>query len=377
MNEKEIGEIRRRFSAAKSNINHIRGCCVSTEGQILSEFDQSLAFLTEDEIDKILGIIRKTLSGYLGRNLCDIEFSTKQVLESAEHKTLMDIRNTDMNDDDAVHELYQRIISSFEGIENNYIIMLASDKYDVPSRRVDGEKGDDSSEIFRYFVCCVCPIKTSKSQLGFYISGNPFRSVSADTVVTAPEVGFMFPSFDDRSANIYKALFYTKSTQNDYSGLIDTLFKSELIPLPADLQRETFNTIVEKVAEEQCNLHVVKTLHNQLNEMILEHKEQKEAEPLFLDKNKIVGVLESSGLEEKQINEFKDKFDTEFGEKAQISPRNVVETKQFKLKTPDVVIKVDPKRTDLIKTRIIDGEKYILISAEGEIEVNGININIT
>ncbi|MBE6530898.1 MAG: DUF4317 domain-containing protein [Ruminococcaceae bacterium] len=377
MNEKEIGEIRRRFSAAKSNINHIRGCCVSTEGQILSEFDQSLAFLTEDEIDKILGIIRKTLSGYVGRNLSDIEFSTKQVLESAEHKALMDIRDSDMNDDEAVHELYKRIIESLEGIEDNYIIMLASDKYDVPSRRVDGEKGDDSNEIFRYFVCCICPIKTSRSQLGFYISGNPFRSVSADTVVTAPELGFMFPCFDDRSTNIYKALFYTKSTQNDYSKFIDTLFKSEVIPLPADIQKETFNTIVEKVAEEQCNLHVVKTLHNQLNEMILEHKEQKVEEPLFLDKNQIVSVLESSGLEEKQISEFRDKFDTEFGEKAQISPRNVVETKQFRLKTPDVVIKVDPKRTDLIKTRVIDGEKYILISAEGDIEVNGINISIT
>ena len=377
MNEKEIGEIRRRFSAAKSNINHIRGCCVSTEGQILSEFDQSLAFLTEDEIDKILGIIRKTLSGYVGRNLSDIEFSTKQVLESAEHKALMDIRDSDMSDDEAVHELYKRIIESLEGIEDNYIIMLASDKYDVPSRRVDGEKGDDSNEIFRYFVCCICPIKTSRSQLGFYISGNPFRSVSADTVVTAPELGFMFPSFDDRSTNIYKALFYTKSTQNDYSKFIDTLFKSEVIPLPADIQKETFNTIVEKVAEEQCNLHVVKTLHNQLNEMILEHKEQKVEEPLFLDKNQIVSVLESSGLEENQISKFRDKFDTEFGEKAQISPRNVVETKQFRLKTPDVVIKVDPKRTDLIKTRVIDGEKYILISAEGDIEVNGINISIT
>ena len=51
-------------------------------------------------------------------------------------------------------------------------------------------------------------------------------------------------------------------------------------------------------------------------------------------------------------------------------------TNKFQLKTPDVVIKVDPKRTDLIKTRIIDGEKYILISAEETVEVNGVNIEI-
>ena len=66
----------------------------------------------------------------------------------------------------------------------------------------------------------------------------------------------------------------------------------------------------------------------------------------------------------------------EFGESARIAPRTLISTNKFQVKTPDVVIKVDPKRTDLIKTRIIDGEKYILISAEETVEVNGVNIEI-
>ena len=376
MNEKEISEIRRRFSASKSNINHIRGCCVSTEKEILAEFDQSLAFLTEDETGKILSLIKKTLSGYIGRNLIDIEFSTKQVLESDEHKMLMDIRNSSLGDNEAVQALYRRIIDSVE-MEGNYIILLAEDKYDVPSHGVDGERRDESSEMFRYFICCICPIKASKSQLGFYISGNPFRSVSADTIIAMPELGFMFPAFDDRTANIYKTLMYTKDTKADYSAFIESVFKSEVIPLPAETQRQTFNTILEQTANESCNLHVVKTLHNQINEMIEEHKERKDEETLLIDKNKFVDLLESSGLEEKQIEAFSDKFNSEFGEKTQITPRNIVETRSFNLKTPDVVIKVNPKRTDLIKTRIIDGERYILISAEEDVEVNGVTITIS
>ena len=376
MNEKEISEIRRRFNAAKSNINHIRGCCVSTEKEILSEFDQSLAFLTEDETAKILSLIKKTLSGYIGRNLVDIEFSTKQVLESEEHKMLMDLRNSSLGDDEAIRSLYKRIIDSVE-MEGNYVILLAEDKYDVPSYGVDGEKREDSNEVFKYFICCICPIKTSKSQLGFYVSGNPFRSVSADTIVAMPEFGFMFPAFDDRTANIYKTVVYTKDTKADYSAFVDSLFKSEIIPLPAEIQRQTFNTILEQTASERCDLHVVKVLHNQINEMIEEHKERKEEDPLFIDKNKFVGLLESSGLDEESIEAFGDKFNSEFGEKTQITPRNIVETRSFNVKTPDVVIKVNPKRTDLIKTRIIDGEKYILISAEEDVEVNGVNITIS
>lgn len=375
MNEKEIAEIRRRFNVNKSNINHIRGCCVGSEKQILAEFDQSMAFLTEEESAQILAVIKKTLSGYIGKNLVDIEFSTKQVLESEEHKILMDIRKSTLSDDAAVHSLYEKIISSVD-MEGNYIILLATDKYDVPSHGVDGEKKDESNEIFTYFICCICPLKTSKSQLGFYVSGNPFRSVSADTVVSMPEIGFMFPTFDDRTANIYKALYYTRNTEEDRSAFIESVFNAEVIPMPADLQKQTINSIIENTVSNDCTLHVVKTIHNQINEIIEESKEHKDEEPLMIDKNKFREVLESSGLDGERISAFEESFTKELGEKTQISPRNIVETRQFQLKTPDVVIKVNPKRTDLVKTRVIDGEKYILISAEENVEVNGVNINI-
>ena len=375
MNEKEIAEIKRRFNPQRSNITRIRGCCVSTEKVILSEFDQTLSFLTEDESEKILAILKKTLSGNLQRTLVDIEFSTKQVLEAPEHKALMDIRSSGLADDEAVKSLFDRIIETVE-MDTNYVIILANDKYDVPSHGVDGEKSGESNEVFNYFVCAICPIKTSKSQLGFYISGNPFRSVAADTVVCAPELGFMFPTFDDRTANIYKTMLYTKNTEADNSVFVEKLFGASA-PIPAELQKETFGNILEQTADEECNLHLVKTLHNHIAEMIEEHKENKVEEPLMLDKRQISEVLGASGITEEQITAFEEKFESEFGEQKEISPRNLLDTKSFKVKTADVVIKVNPKRTDLIKTRIIDGEKYILISAEEDVEVNGVNINIT
>ena len=46
------------------------------------------------------------------------------------------------------------------------------------------------------------------------------------------------------------------------------------------------------------------------------------------------------------------------------------------VKTPDVTIKVNPQRADLVETRIIDGGKYILIRAEDGVEVNGVPVRI-
>ena len=376
MNDKEIAEIRRRFRTDKSNISHVRGCYVNEKKEIISEFDQSLGMMPEDDADEMLRVLKKTLSGAHGRNLLDIEFSTQQVLESEEHKLLSNLRSSCLKDDDAVAKLYEKIIGTLE-LDSSYLILLAYDSYDVFSTSADGEKETESSKVFNYFLCSVCPVRAGKATLSYYLPGRCFRTVAADTVLGAPELGFMFPAFDDRTANIYKTLMYTKDTKADYSSFVESVFRSEVIPLPAETQRQTFNTILEQTANESCNLHVVKTLHNQINEMIEEHKERKDEETLLIDKNKFVDLLESSGLEEKQIEAFSDKFNSEFGEKTQITPRNIVETRSFNLKTPDVVIKVNPKRTDLIKTRVIDGEKYILISAEEEVEVNGVTITIS
>ena len=57
-------------------------------------------------------------------------------------------------------------------------------------------------------------------------------------------------------------------------------------------------------------------------------------------------------------------------------PKNIIDDKRIEVKTPDVVIKVSPDRADLIETRVIGGVKYILINAEENVEVNGVDIAI-
>ena len=69
-------------------------------------------------------------------------------------------------------------------------------------------------------------------------------------------------------------------------------------------------------------------------------------------------------------------YDEAFGFEAELHPKNIIDNKRFEVQTPDVIIKVAPDRTDLIETRIIGGVKYILINAEENVEVNGVNIRI-
>ena len=376
MNEKEIAELRRRFRADKSSISRVRGCYVNEKREIISQFDQSLGILGQTESEQLLSTLRKTLSGTLGKNLLDIPFDTRQVVEGDQHKLLMALRNSALRDEEAVSAFYQRVIQSLD-LEGNYLILLVQDDYDVPYRSKDGDRQDDaSSEVFRYILCSICPVKQTKEALSYYVYENAFHSISADWVVSAPEMGFLFPSFDERSTNLYDALYYCKDTSQTHPDFVEAVFHAPA-PMPAAEQMETFQTLLEDTLSDECRYQVVQSVHGQLREMIEEHKANKVEEPLVVDKGTVRRVLEHSGVSEEHVEAFEERYDDAFGADADLSPRNLVDTKQLEITTPDVTIKVSPDRGDLVETRLIDGARYILIRAEEGVAVNGVPIQIS
>ena len=373
MIEKEIAELRRRFRPDRSGVSHVRGCYVNANGEIISQFDQSLGIMSQDENERIFTVLRKTLSGTLGKNLLDIEFETAQVAHGEEHHLLMRLRDSSLEDEEAVQLFFQRVIQSLS-IEDNYLILLARDAYDVPFKGRDGDRFDEgSSEVFTYILCSICPVKQTKPALSF--QENSFRTLGIDWVVSAPETGFLFPAFDDRSANLYNALYYTRDITQNQDSFIDTIFRSHA-PMPAAEQQETFRGILAETLEEDCSYTVMQGIHNKMREMIEVHKASKEPTPLTLSKSTVKHVLEECGVSDERLNDFDGKYNARFGEDTELHPRNLMDSKQFELKTPDVTIKVNPERSDLIRTEMIHGTRYILIRADEGVEVNGVNIQI-
>lgn len=376
MNEKEIGELRRRFRPDRSSITHVRGCYVNEAKEIISQFDQSLAMMTQEEAEKFLALLRKTLSGGIGKNLVDITFETQQVVSGEEHRLLMALRNSKLQDEGAVQALFQRCIASLE-LEGNYLILLAHDTYDVPFRSKDGDKQDEAGngEVFSYILCSICPVKPTKPALSYHVQANEFREFKMDHLVSAPELGFLFPAFDERSTNLYNALYYTKDPGDSHAAFVDAVFRTPP-PMPATEQKESFQSVLGEALGEECSFEVVQSVHEQLCGLIQEHKESHEPQPLTISKKTVNQVLDSCGISKDRTQLFAQQYDEAFGEETELSPKNLVEAKHIELKTPDVTIHVNPERSDLVKTQIIDGAKYILIRADEGVEVNGVNIHI-
>ena len=374
MNVKEVSELRRRFRPEKSAVSRIYGCYVNgSSREIISYLDESLGNMPLEEAEKYLSLLKKSLSGALGRNLIDVVFSTAQVMDSDEHRLLSALRDSELRDGEVREEFYRTVINALDMGGENYLILLAHDAYDVPRRGKDGEPGG-SDEVFSYILCSICPVKTCKMELGYFPGENEFHSCAAGQVVSAPELGFLFPAFDGRAANIYNALFYARKPDQIHQEFLDAVFRTDP-PMSAAEQREAFEGALAGTLEEEFRLEVVQALHGRLLEKIEANREDKEAEPLALSAGEIGGILRDCGVAEEKAAAFTEQCGRAFGG-AGLNPENLIDAKRFDVKTEHAAISVDPARSYLVETRVIDGRKYLLIPVEEGVEVNGLPVGL-
>lgn len=374
MTDRDLREIRRRFRPDKNNITNIQGCIVNSQKNIVASFSQSLATVSTEESEKLLAVMKKSISGGLGTNLLSMNFSTGQVEKGEEHGLLMRLRKSGLKDEDALKEFYSKVIESVK-FDGGFAILVAYDVYDVFSHSKSGDRDDVSSQMFPYIICSVCPVKALNNGLYYKNDENMLKSVSLQSVLGSPELGFMFPSFDNRAANIYSALYYTRDISDLHQDFVQRIFNVDL-PMSAAEQKENFGAVLKTSLVEDCDYEVVRSVHEQIAELIEEHKNSKDDEPLSLSKESLKGVLQFCGVEQEKIEDFGAKFDEQFGKNAEVTPKSIVDVNKFRLETADVSIKVNPERKDLVSTQVINGVKYIMIRAEGGVEVNGIDVDI-
>ena len=373
MIKQEISEIKKLFNPKKCSIDRICGCYVDGEKNKKTQFSQAFLALPEEEMFKYFEILKKALSGSLGKNLINLEFPLSSEEAGGTQEFLYRLKQSGLRDDALLEQFYDQIISSYEYV-GNYLILIIHDSYDVPKHTSDGIENEDASdEVYEYVLACVCPVELSKPGLSYNPEENAFQNRIRDWVVSMPQMGFLFPAFNDRSTDLHGVLYYTKDGEDLKDGLVDAILGCPL-PLSAGSQKETFHAIIEETLEDACDLEIVKNIHEKLTEMVEEHKLKEDPEPLILDKNEVKTILADSGVSNEKLAHFEEHYEETAGEDAELFVSNVMNAKSFEVKTPDVIVKVKPERTDLIETRVIDGRQCLVIALDGTVEVNGITV---
>ena len=372
MIKQEINELKRLYTPSNCSITRICGCYVDGEKNKKTEFKEAFLSLPEEEIFKYFELLRKTLSGSLGKNLLNLDFPLLSEQEGGTQAALLALRDSKLKDDALIEEFYDRVINTYEYV-GNYLILLIHDAYDVPGKTTDGLTMDDASDtVFEYIMCCICPVNLSKPGLSYDSINNEFHNRIRDWVVEMPETGFLFPCFNDRATDIHSTLFYSKNPEEAHGEFVENILGCTL-PLSAGTQKEAFQALIEETLGDEVGYEVVKNIHENLTEMIEEHKEIPE--PLTLDKHQVKNLFEKSGVREEKLTDFDRLYDAAAGEDTSLFVNNVANVRTFEVKTPDVVVKVNPERADLVNTLQIDGKRCLVIEINDHVEVNGITIH--
>ena len=378
MNRKEIREIKKRFNPDMDNFGHIYGCYVNAAHEIIAYMDSPTMLMGNEEREMYMKTLKKTLSGALGKNLLNVEFSTAQVEDSDEHRLLQTLRTSHLGNETMRKILFQRIIDNVDMGDVGYVILLASDSYDVPYKNGGSDEwSEESTDQFEYFICCLCPVKDPKGALRYLAEEQNFRAASTGSILGAPQMGFMFPTFDDRMTNIYRALYYTRSSADVHQDFLKAVFNLDKLPMAANTQKNAFDSALADSLGDECSMDVVKALHSRIGERIDVIKGPGADDAPEIHINELEEILMKSGTSDEAIEQFHDTCKNYFEGEEFFNPENLINRKQFKLETAEMNVSIDPEHAFGIKTEIIDGRQYLMIPISEGLTVNGVDVKVS
>ncbi len=371
MNKKEVLEIRKQFTPDRCAITRICGCYVDHEKEKKAELKKAFLSLPEEESFKYFDIFRHTLAGTIGKNLLNMDFPLDQEMPGGTQEFLMKLRDSKLTDDLLLEEFYDKVIENYNYAENYYIILIHA-AYDVPGKATDGSEMFDASDtVYEHIMCSICPVNLTKAGLTYNAVTNNIEDRIRDWLVEAPLNGFLFPSFNDRATDLHSVLYYTKKAEEIQPEFIENVLGSKM-PLTAGDQKTSFQAIVTDTLGNDCDYETVRNIHDNICEMLEEAKESPD--PVELSKPDVKNLLARSGVSEEKLETFDSQFEEVVGEQKTFLAANITNTKTFQLETPDVVVKVNPERSDLVEIREIDGRKCLVVAIDEHLEVNGIEV---
>ena len=409
MIKKEINEIKSLFDTIREcGITRLAGCYINGYKEKVKTFSDSFYNLPEEEMYKYLEIFRKTLSGTPGKNLTDMSFTKNEETGDVESgKVLLErIRKSELKDDALLDIFYDKVIEAYNYV-GNYLILLIHQSYDVPGITSDGlEMEDASDEVYSYILCSICPMKLTKPGLGFDDDSGEIHTLRQIFAVELPENGFLYPAFNERSADDSCILFSSRKTDFLQDRLLENVLNVSAA-LPAKQQKEGFTEFVSEVLGDEAQFETIMSIQENLKDTVNNIKSESAGETVFFDKESMRNVFEKSGVSGEKLKEFDKKFDEQFDMKklhekqieaemsdeesdpkdsSELSSRpiptikveeklfadNVAPVRNIEIKNKNMLLRVNSNHTDMIDTRMIDGKKCIVIELTDDMTVNGI-----
>lgn len=292
-------ELRKRLKKESCTVTTLAGCYVDGSKEKVITFRKNLLNLDDAEFFKYLKILKKSVSGQVRKNLLGLEFNKEATEAGGIQQFLLGLKESQLKNDDMLDILYDKIIYEYD-YPGNFIILLFYDTYDVMKRSKDNSNLDESEEIYSYFICSICPVSLSKPGLGYNAPREEFEPVEQDWMINDPDIAFLYPSFNDRSADVNTLTYYVKKPLETHPEIAEVLGCN--MQKTSVEERECLKDIIKQ--------HVTSMVENadevvlKVQQNIMDKDNMKDDEGIF-DDSVVIEVLEEHNIPESELNRLK------------------------------------------------------------------------
>lgn len=298
MDQKGVMELRRRFTKGGSTFQRIRSVYVNSEKKKVTAVNKTFFSMEDEEAFKYLDIAKKTLSGKMGDALLDVDMNTGDCSQEDLVKLLKALKASELKDDSLTDQLFDHIIDTYDSEEPFYIVLFY-DVYDVPTKTLDNRSLDESEEVYEYLLCAICPMKLSKPGLSYLDDQNVIGPRNRDWVVQAPAVGFLYPAFNERCADVNAALYYSKNTKEPDHTFMSQMFGSEMVETKTEKMQKFAGVLTASIGNDTNAETIAYNFHEKLNELA-EDRAGKDQEDMPLTADDVLEVAKEAGLDDPQ-----------------------------------------------------------------------------
>ena len=357
MNKKEIKEIQKQFTLENVSITEICTAYVDFNKNVICSRVGQFLTLPQSEQFKYMRILSKTLSGKLGKNLVQVPVDERNRIE------LDEVRKENKWD-----VLVNMVIGNYKYAEN-YMIVLIRGVYDIPGKAADGSEMEDASEeVYSYIMCSICPVHTGDAVLTYDSEQNRIKSRDREFWVDEPLDGFLWPAFSDRSTDMENMMIYKKRPEEVQEMLIGSL-TGKWNQVTPKKEKKKFLKILTDILEESRDYLTVRTIFQNLYEIQEANRENPEL--VQVGKEELRKVLEQSDISDSEM----DRFEKYVEDGTEFIVSNIIDAK-YKVETDTADIKMPPECAEKIETKMIDGQKYIMIPTGAAVEINGVSVDV-
>lgn len=370
MNKSDVTKFKKYIDTDNNffTVNNILTAVINKDVVYCTEKRSWISY-SQSEQEEIISIMKKVLTGKIGKVLTEYEFPISPDKKNASQELLMNIMISQFEDED-LNEIFINKIKDGVKAEGAYTVLSVNFTISVY------DKNADHSDDVSFVVTAFCPIKLRIDGFIYNDESNTVeKKTSTDRILEQASDGFMFPTFTDRQEDVNHVMYFSKNAGKPNTGIIENVLGCKYI-MSSEQQKVHFWGMVANVLGEELNYDMIVNINEKLSDLVQASEGLKEAREI--DCADIQHILEKCDVPKDKLDDFGKIYDKVMSSRhSSFIAANLCDEK-VNIKFGNSSLKIDYKKAaTALDVQIVNGKKCLVFPLDSaEISVLGIDTSV-